>query len=290
VTDVHEARARHALALAQEVAARSEVTGRQAELERLTGEPAPLPPMRVAGTLPPVLASELEGWLANAQHNNLQVRIQRSQVEVAKRESAKSQAQHLPTLDLVLSRSANFASGSLNSPADLASRVHAQQVGIQLNVPLFSGGAAQSRVRESLALEDKAREELLSAQRSAQVQVRQSFSGVVNGLAQVQALEAAAEAGRQAVQSNQIGFRIGTRINPDVLNAQQQLYTTLRDLTRARIDTMMHGLRLKAAAGSLAPDALQALDGLLETEQAVVTSDPTDSTVGASSVPALVIR
>ena len=264
ITDVHEAKAKHALGVAQHVAAMNELSSKQAELERLTDEPASALRRRVVRSLPPMRGDQLETWLAAAAANSLQIRIQQAALEVAQREVDKSKAQHLPTLDLVVNRSANFSSGTLSAPADLATRVYSQQVGVQFSVPLFSGGATQSRVRESLALEDRAREELTSARRSTASQVRQGFAGVINGQAQSEALEAAVEASGNAVASNKIGFMIGTRINPDVLNAEQQLYAALRDLARARIETIMQGLKLKAAAGVLQAEDLAALDPLTE--------------------------
>lgn len=265
VTDVHEARARRAQSQAQHVAARNELAYRQAELARLTGAVSgELAPLRLIDTLPALTHELLDAWLDLAATHNPQIRIQEAALAVARKEVDKSQAQHLPTLDLVLSRQANFSSGSLSSPADLATRVHQQQVGVQLTVPLYSGGSTQSRVREMLALQDKAGEELRQAQRLVASQVRQTHAGVLNGQAQVEALQEAAQAAQEAVEANKIGFRIGTRINPDVLNAEQQLYITLRDLTRARIDTIMQGLKLKAAAGRLEPNDLTALARLVE--------------------------
>ncbi len=264
ITDVHEAKAKQALSQAQRVAALNELAIRQAELERLTGESIKVMPLQVVRGLPPIQISQLDEWLAIAAVHSPQIKIQQAALEVAQKEVEKNRAQHLPTLDLVVNRSANFNSGTLSAPADLATRVHSQQVGIQLNVPLFGGGATQSKVRESLALEDKAREDFLGAQRNVASQVRQGFAGVINGQAQVEALQAAVEAGRNSVESNKIGFRIGTRINPDVLNAEQQLYATLRDLTKARIEAIMQGLKLKAAAGVLQVEDLAALDQLIE--------------------------
>lgn len=264
ITDVHEAKAKQALSQAQRVAALNELAIKQAELDRLTGESIKVMPLQVTRSLPPIQISQLDEWLAIAAMHSPQIKIQQAALEVAQKEVEKNKAQHLPTLDLVVNRSTNFNSGTLSAPADLATRVHSQQVGIQLNVPLFSGGATQSKVRESLALEDKAREDLLGTQRNVASQVRQGFAGVINGQAQVEALQAAVEAGRNSVESNKIGFRIGTRINPDVLNAEQQLYATLRDLTKARIEAIMQGLKLKAAAGVLQVEDLAALDQLIE--------------------------
>jgi outer membrane protein len=170
-------------------------------------------------------------------------------------------------LDLVLSKGSNYNSGSLNSPADLSTHVNSNQAGLQLNIPLYAGGGTQSRVREALALEDKAREELILARRTTTNQVRQAFSGISSGKAQVEALKTAVEAGRNAVESNKIGFRIGTRIIPDVLNAEQQLYASMRDLSKARAETAMQYLKLKAAAGTLAYDDLVYLDQTLSTDK-----------------------
>jgi outer membrane protein len=119
-------------------------------------------------------------------------------------------------------------------------------------------------VRESVALELKAKEELTGAQRNANSQVRQAFSGVMNGQAQVEALQAAVEASQSSVESNKIGFKVGTRINPDVLNAEQQLYAAMRDLNKARADAVMQSLKLKAATGSLTGDDLAALEKLMQ--------------------------
>lgn len=264
ITDVHEAHAKHALSGAQRVAAVNELASKQADLERMLGEPMVLAAVRLAQTLPAIRTERVDDWRSAASANNLQIKVQQAALEVAKREVDKSTSGHLPTLDLVLSRSTSYTSGTLSSPADLESRVNTQQVGLQLNVPLFAGGSTQSKVRESLALQHRAAAELELAQRNAESQVRQAFAGVTNGQAQVEALQVAVDAGNSAVEGNKIGLKIGTRIIPDVLNAEQQLYASLRDLSRARIETVTQGLKLKAAAGLLQITDLAALELLME--------------------------
>lgn len=260
ITDVHEAKAKQALNLAQRVVALSELTAKQAELEKLVGESMALSPTQWVQTLPALQPTDVNDWLALAMNQNSQIRIQQAALLVADKEVTKSMAAHAPTLDVVANRAASYTSGSLTTPADLSARVNSHQTGLQLSVPLFAGGATQSKVREAIALQQKAKEELTSAQRLASSQVRQTFAGVLSGLTQVEALEAAVEASKNAVASNKIGFKIGTRINPDVLNAEQQLYSTLRDLNKARLDAVMQGLKLKAAAGILTAEDLMALD------------------------------
>ena len=264
VTDVHEAHAKYALSVAQRVAAVNELSSKQADLERMLGEPMALAPVQLAKTLPTIRTERIDEWRIAAAAHNPQIKVQQAALEVAQREVDKSTSGHLPTLDLVLSRSANYNSGTLSSPTDLESRVNTHQVGLQLTVPLFTGGATQSRVREALALQQKAGAELELAQRNAESQVRQAFAGVTNGQAQVEALQIAVEAGKSAVEGNKIGFKIGTRIIPDVLNAEQQLYASLRDLSKARIETVTQGLKLKAAAGLLQTTDLAALELLME--------------------------
>ncbi len=263
ITDVHEAKAKQALSLAQRVTSLNDLTTKQSELERVVGEFMPLTVIQMTQSLPSIHPHELTDWLTAAVSDSPQVRIQQAALQVARHEVSKNISAHAPTLDIVANRTANFSSGTLSSPADLSTRVNSHQTGLQLTIPLFAGGATQSKVRESVALAEKAKDDLTGAQRNASSQVRQAFAGVVNGQAQVEALEAAVVASQNAVESNKIGFQIGTRINPDVLNAEQQLYTTLRDLSKARVEAVMQGLKLKAATGSLNAEDLLVLERMM---------------------------
>ncbi len=263
ITDVYEAKAKKSLTVAQRIAAVNELASKQAELDKILGEPMALQSVRLTQSLPTVAASQLNDGLNQAMRNNPQVRVQVAALEVAKKEVTKSQSAHAPTLDLTYSRVGAYSSGSLSSPADLETRSYANQAGLQLTVPLYAGGATQSKVRESLILRDKADDELQGARRSATAQVRQAFAGVMNGQAQIEALQDAVDSGVQAVEANKIGFKIGTRINPEVLNAEQQLYGSMRDLMKARVDAVMQSLKLKAAMGTVQDQDLQALEALL---------------------------
>jgi outer membrane protein len=128
---------------------------------------------------------------------------------------------------------------------------------------LFAGFGVTSKVREAIALEDKARADLENARRTAAQGARQSYLGVNSGLAQVKALEAAELSSQSALESNKLGYQVGVRINIDVLNAQQQLFQTRRDLAKARYDTLVNGLKLKSAAGALKEQDLVEVNGLL---------------------------
>lgn len=260
VTDVYEAKSKRGQAQSQRITALNDLMNKQAELEKIIGVELQLGSRRITHSLPPLKDEQLKAWLTAATLENWQVRIQKAIYDVATSETTKSQSAHAPTLDLTANRAGAFNSGSLSSPADLTTRTQSHQVGVQLTVPLYAGGAVLSKVRESLRLEEKAYEDLVAAKRSARVQVRQSFAGVMNGMAQIEALQSAVAFGVQAVEANKIGFRIGTRINPDVLNAEQQLYAATRDLMKARVDAVIQGLKLKAAIGGLQEQDLKALD------------------------------
>ncbi len=263
ITDIYEAKTKRGSAQSQRIAALNELASKQADLDKILGDNLVLKPSRLTKNLPAMQNEQLGEWLRLASQQNVQIKIQQAAMEVANRETSKSLGAHAPTLDLTLNRAGAYNSGSLSSPADLTTRTQSHQAGLLLNVPLFAGGATQSKVRESLLLEDKAYEDLMGAKRTASTQVRQAFAGVMNGQAQIEALQAAVESGVQAVEANKIGFKIGTRINPDVLNAEQQLYSAMRDLMKARVDAVMQGLKLKAASGALQEQDLAALDALL---------------------------
>ncbi len=265
VTDVHEAQSRLDLASAQAVAADSELQNKQAELERILGEPqSSLPRLREGSRLPGIEPAGLQPWLDSAREQSIPVRIAQSTLDVADGEIAKSRAAHSPSLDLTAGYGSTFTSGSISSPADIPVRARSGQVGVTLTIPIYAGGGVQARLREALALKDKAGEDLEAARRQAVAQARQAYTGVVNGGAQVIALASAVASSKSALDANKIGFRIGTRINVDVLNAEQQLYAAQRDWYKARAETLMQGLRLKAANATLAEADLKTIDDLLE--------------------------
>lgn len=152
---------------------------------------------------------------------------------------------------MVASRGNNYSSSSLTTPNEFGTRANSTQVGVQLNIPIYSGGATNAKVAEAIANRGKAEADLDAAGRQAATDAQQAFAGVINGLAQIEALNFAEESGKSAVKGNRLGYGLGLRINLDVLNAEQQLYAAKRDRAIARYDTLLHGLKLKAATGVL---------------------------------------
>lgn len=263
ITDTHEAQARYDLVIAQEFGAQNDLAIKRTALQQIIGKPpAELAILRKGVELNPPEPAQISTWVSSAEEQNYVVLQQKLALEIAKREITRNRAGHYPTVDLVASRSdsnqRNSAIPSLNSGTGATS-----SVGLQWNIPLFSGFAVTSKVRQAIALEDKSRSDLESARRTAAQNAQQAYLGVTSGLAQVKALQAAEVSSRSALESNRLGYQVGVRINIDVLNAQQQLFITQRDLSKARYDTLMNSLRLKSAAGSLREQDLVQINTLL---------------------------
>jgi len=259
VTDVHEAQSRFDLASAQEIAARNTLDVANETLARIIGHA----PDQLAGLKPGVQLSRptpdnIASWEEAAQKGDFGVQAQTLTREIAERALSRERAGHLPTLDLVASY------GRYNRPSTATERTDSGTVGLQLDVPLYQGGGVSSRTREAAALKMKADADLEDARRAAALAAREAYLGVTSGMAQVKALEAARVSSASALDANRLGYKVGVRINIDVLNAQSQLADAIQQLSRARYDTLLAQLRLKAAVGALGEEDVLAINALLE--------------------------
>ncbi|MGB7543358.1 MAG: TolC family outer membrane protein [Burkholderiales bacterium] len=266
ITDTHEAQARYDLATSQEIAAQNDLEIKQRILQQIVGTfPDQLAPIRPSIELSPPKPNLMEEWASAAENQSFPVRTQEAALEVAKREIERFRAGHLPTLNLVGNVGNNSQSFSAVGPTNIPSDSLNRNIGLQLAIPLYAGGSVNSLVRQAIANRDKARQDLENSRRTAALSARQAYLGVTSGMAQVKALEAALISSRSALDSNKLGYEVGVRINIDVLNAQQQVFSTLRDLSRARYDTIVNGLKLKAASGSLSEADVEEVNRLLGT-------------------------
>jgi outer membrane protein len=262
ITDTHEAQARFDLSAAQEIAAQNDVESKKRALQLVTGkEYAALKPLRADIKLAPPEPNNMESWVELAEKQSYQVQAQEAGTQVAALEAKRNSAAHLPTVDLVASRGTTDQTSTLTSP--VGNSLTVTSIGLQLNVPLYQGGAISSREREAAALAQKSKDDLENAKRTAALTARQSYLAVINGVAQVGALRQAQVSSKSALDSNKLGYEVGVRINIDVLNAQQQLYSTERDLAVARYNTITNQLRLKSSAGSLTEQDLEEVNRAL---------------------------
>jgi len=263
ITDTREAQARFDLVLAQEIAAENDLRVRRLALDTVTGRADAKPqPLAAPLALPTPEPSDVNTWVQQAEDASPSIQQARLGLEVARLETEKAKAGHLPTVDLNASYgySRNLA-GTAVSTTD--SRVLSTQLGVTLNVPLFAGFATQNRIRETLSLEDKAKADLDNARRTVAQATRTAFLGLVSGAGQVRALEAAEASSQSALDANRLGYQVGVRINIDVLNAQSQLFQTKRDLAVARYNVLLGHLKLRQANGSLKPEDVAPINGLL---------------------------
>jgi outer membrane protein len=262
ITDTHEAQARFDLIGAQEIAAQNDLENRRQALQLITGkEYGELKPLRADVRLAPPNPNNMESWVELAEKQSYPVQAQEAATSVAGLEARRASAAHLPTLDVVATHGQTGQSTSTTSSvgADITSTT----IGLQLAMPLYQGGALDSREREAAALSLRSRQDLENAKRSAALTTRQSYLTVINGITQIAALEQALVSSQSALDSNKLGYEVGVRINIDVLNAQQQLFSTRRDLAVARYNTITNQLRLKAAAGSLREEDLEEVNRAL---------------------------
>ena len=250
ITDTHEAQSRYDLTVSLEITAKNDLEIRKRFLELIIGRPAPgISPLgpRFSPRFPE--PNNPVAWVDDAGANNLQVRASQAGLEFATKEVERNRAGHRPTLDAIATYSdaANGISSVGLSVVDTTTRV----IGLQLAIPIYQGGFTSSRVREALANEEKARQDLENARRTAQLTAQQTFLGVASGVSQVKALEAALVSSQSSLDSTRLGQEVGVRTQIDVLNAQQQLSQTRRDLAQAKYNYILALLRLKSAVGQL---------------------------------------
>jgi outer membrane protein len=266
ITDTNEAQARYDLAVAQEISGQNALEVAVRALQQIIGQiPDKLTPLKAVAMTTPS-PNVMDEWANAARRNNFVVRGNEAVFEIATQEIERQKAGHYPTLDVVASAqentNENLAAAAAISGGSRAT-ISQNAIGLQLALPIFAGGSVLSRTREAVALREKARGDLEASKRAAEFNARQSYLNVTNGLAQVKALEQALVSSETALQSNRVGYEVGVRINIDVLNAQQQVFQTKRDLARARYDTILNGLRLKSAAGSLTENDVELVNALL---------------------------
>ena len=264
ITDTREAQARFDLATAQELFAENDLRTKRIALDTLVGRTAVAPkPLLVPVTLPLTVPANSEEWVTLGDQQHPTVRRARVGLDVARLETSKARAGELPTVDAVASVSGSDSRGQLPNLSRSAGTTAVGTVGVQMNWPLYTGGAVQNRIKETLVLEEKARYDLEAARRGVAQGTRVAFFGVQSGLSQVKALEAAESSSKLALEATQLGYKVGVRVNLDVLNAQTQLFTTQRDLAKARYDVLLGSLRLRQAAGQLSAADVQALNAVL---------------------------
>lgn len=247
ITDVHEAQAAYDSAVAAELAAQSQLDNARENLREIIGrEPAALAILKEDMPLPPPEPADIQQWVDNAQQQNLSLLAAEAAARAAEEELNRRRAGHYPTLDLVGSHNYNDS-----TDYTFGSEQVTNTIGLQLNVPIYSGGLTTAQTREARALYTQAQEAHEQQRRATVREARSAYLGVTTGISQVQARKQALASAQTALEATQAGFEVGTRTIVDVLDAQRIRDTAQSDYLRARYDYLLATLQLKQAAGSL---------------------------------------
>jgi outer membrane protein len=261
ITDVHEAQARYDLLIAQDIAARNDLEIRKRSIQSIIGQmPGPLASAKDSLAVVIPAPQDMEKWVETAEQKNPQLIFQQKALTLATQEVERTHAGHFPTLDAVGSYSDNRANGSING---IGSDSQNFTIGLQLQVPIYQGGAISSREREAAINQQTAKDQLEQTRRDVDLQARQAYLNVASAVAQVKAYEQALASSQSSLDSTSLGYEVGVRTSVDVLNAQQQYYSAKRDLLQARYTWLLSVIKLKAAAGLLTEDDLAATSTML---------------------------
>ena len=296
ITDSREAQAAYDLANAQESAADFTLQTKNSALAQLVGKDAIAPWVLVNPFVPPALENDSVQYWQDQSANSDAVQVSRVQYEMAKLDTSAARAGHLPTLTGSLSLTEGRKNPNAAPPLVGDTRSHTSSAALNLNIPIFAGFAIQNQVREKVALEEKARDDLAATERNTAQGSREAFFGVQSLKAQVHALEAAEKSSQSALEANKLGYEVGVRINIDVLNAQTQLYNTQSQLAQARYNLLTTQLKLKQAVGSLAVPDLEKINTYLRapaTAAAIAAAQaerPTEAQQAADKTPAAALK
>ncbi|MDB5863900.1 MAG: type secretion outer membrane protein TolC family [Betaproteobacteria bacterium] len=273
ITDTHEAQARYDLTGAQEIAARNDLELRRRALEQLIGRSTPpVAPLGPRFTMQPPEPAAMDPWVSLARRSNLQVRVAQSASTFAAQEIDRNRAAHRPTVDAFVTLS-NSGAGA-GTAGGIGNDTRSSVVGVQLAMPIYQGGLVNSRVREAIANQSRAGDDLEAARRNAEFNARQAFLGITSGIAQVRALEAALVSTNSQLESTRVGQEVGVRTQVDVLNAQQLLYSAQRDLAQSRYTYVLSLLRLEAAIGELTEEDLVPINAWLDSTRSAEDGPP----------------
>ena len=260
ITDTHEAQARYDLAVAEEITEQNLLNIRLRSLEKLIGKPSvPLDTLIEQAPLK-TESGNIDEWANRAADGNLNAEIQRIAKTIADQEVERNRAGHYPTLDAVASYSIDNNQSFGTVQIDTRTGI----VGLELNLPIYQGGLTDSRVREAVANQEKARQDFEESVREASLRARDAWLTVNSTAARVRALEQALVSTKAQLDSTKMGLEVGVRTSLDVLNAEQQVLSARRELAAARYNHLQTRLLLKSAIGILSPADLAELDQSLK--------------------------
>lgn len=258
VTDTYEAQAAFDQANANEIEAQNALDNQKEALREIIGDNEAVLD-RLAETIPLTKPepADIEAWSLSAEANNLNIIATFNEAEAARKSVELQRSGHLPKLDLVASLGLSDVSSSFGLRGDT------QSIGLQLNLPIYEGGAVNSRTRQAVHEYEAAKQKLLASKRSAIKQVKDAYRGVLSNISRVSALQSGVASAQNALAATEAGFDVGTRTIIDVLNEQKNLFKTKRDFARSRYDYLINSIKLKQASSNLSELDINRINQLL---------------------------
>ncbi|PLX59735.1 TolC family outer membrane protein [Sedimenticola selenatireducens] len=259
ITDVHEAQAAFDQSRADLIQAENALdNAREAQQEIIMQVVDDLAPLAAELPLNPPQPQNPEQWAETAQTQNLSLQAANYGVDIARLNIDLQDSGDSPTLDLVGSHSLDVSNNE--NGTDL----HTTVIGLQLNLPLYTGGAVTSRTRQARFDYEAAQQTLDQQRRSVNRPVRDAYRGVMSSISRVEALKASTISAQSALEATTAGFEVGTRTMVDVLNAQRDLFSARSNYAQVRYDFILNGLLLKQATGNLSTEDLKQVNGWLK--------------------------
>jgi outer membrane protein len=258
VIDLRDAEAAREQARLQQADARSDLQLRRLALEQITGQPfEALAHLSEAALMPRLSPDDRDSWVTRAQAHGYMVQLKQIDERIAQLEVQKARARHLPVVNLTASHTPAGAASGYVRPTTTTTAM------LSVTIPIFEGGETDAIIDETLALEDRARDELLGATRIAGATARENWSRFHDGVTRVEQLMRVVQTSRAALIATQVGYKVGSRTSTDVLRTADSFYTGRRDLIRARYTAIVALVQLKAATAALDLDEVARVNGLL---------------------------
>ena len=253
VTDINEAKTKKALIEAQQISAIQKLKIKKREIQVITGKlPGNLTPLN-----PIITFTEIDNladdWISIAQENNLELQIKSDEIKIAEREVDSRRSGHYPTIDAIASRSRNWDKGGYpyGATQNDGIRSYSDSIGVEISIPIFSGGMTSSRVREAILLKSKLEEDIEYLKRGIELKVRDYYLSLQTNFSEITAFQQAMESAALQLESTQLGFEEGLRNSVEVLDAQQILFNAKLNVLESRYNYIMNFINLKLSTGIL---------------------------------------
>ena len=265
VTDINEAKTKKALIEAQQIGAIQKLKIKKREIQLITGKlPGKLTPLNPVITFTEV-DNLADNWILIAQENNLELQIKKDELKIAEREIDSRRSDHYPTIDAIANRSRNWDKGGYPYGAikNEGMRSYSDTIGVEISIPIFSGGMTSSKVREAVLLKSKLEEDVEYLRRGVELKVRDYYLSLQTNFSEISAYQQAMEAATLQLESTKLGFQEGLRNSVEVLDSQQILFNAKLNILESRYNYIMNLINLKLSSGMLSIEDLDEINKYL---------------------------